>query len=162
MRFKPGNLNVLWVEDNKHMQQIFWILMSSMGFRKVRFALNGDEALDLMITNKFDLILSDLYTSPVDGIEFTNRVRNSTGSIKSDIPIIIVSGNTEVRNVKAARDAGANEFMAKPVSAQGLHRRIQSVFNKPREFLEAGDFKGPDRRRRGFQIFDGQDRRAVT
>lgn len=144
------------------MQQIFWILMSSMGFRKVRFAMDGEEALDLMVTNKFDLILSDLYTSPLGGIEFAKRVRNSAGSSRSEIPIIIVSGNTEIRNVKAARDAGATEFLAKPVSAQSLHQRIQSVINRPREFLEGGDFKGPERRRRGFQIFDGQDRRAVN
>lgn len=159
MAYTLENLSVLCVDDNKYMQQIYWIFLSSMGFKKVSFEANGEEAMTLMRTNTFDLIFTDLNCSPIDGLEFVTRVRNSTGIVKPDIPIIIVSGNTTLQHVEAARDAGATEFMAKPVSAKGLYDRIRSVIESPRAFLEGESYRGPDRRRRKREVFDGSDRR---
>lgn len=148
MTYQFESMRVLCVDDNKHMHQIYWISLASMGFKDVRFALDGGEALELMITGNFDLILCDLNMSPIDGLEFTKLVRKSKDSINPTIPIIIISGNTEIRNVRAARDAGANEFLAKPVSVQDLYKRIEAVIESPRDFASSASFTGPSRRRR--------------
>jgi two-component system chemotaxis response regulator CheY len=47
-----------------------------------------------------------------------------------------------------ARDAGITEFLAKPVSATLIYRRIAAMVENPRDFVETGSFFGPDRRRR--------------
>ncbi len=49
---------------------------------------------------------------------------------------------------KAPRDAGVNEFIAKPVSGDSLYRRIVEIIVNPRPFVRTEDFVGPDRRRR--------------
>lgn len=162
MAFHASMTSILCVDDNKYMQQIYWILLSSLGFRKVRFALDGGEALELMLTNSFDLIFSDINATPINGIEFAKFVRSSKGSTRADVPFIIVSGSSEIRNVEAARDAGVTEFMSKPISAQVLAHRIKCVVESPRDFLKERNFVGPDRRRRPHAIFDGRDRRGVA
>ena len=58
----------------------------------------------------------------------------------------------------AARDAGVNEFVVKPFSAQGLFTRIQAVIEKPRPFVKVSGYFGPDRRRRR-RPFEGEERR---
>lgn len=162
MSYRFENLSILCVDDNKHMHQLFWISLSSMGFRKVKFASDGSEALELMTMNDFDIIFCDLNMAPMDGVEFLKTVRRKTGTHYIDIPVIIVSGNTEVRHVKEARDAGATEFLAKPISVKELYKRIEFVIENPRSFATSDDFAGPDRRRRGDVEWDGEDRRESS
>lgn len=154
------NVRILCIDDNAHMQHILWVSLSSMGFTKVKFAQDGAEALELLLTNEFDMILCDLNMAPIGGIEFIQTVRRQTQSDYYDIPIIVVSGNTESRLVCEARDAGATEFLAKPISVHDLYKRIEYVIEKPREFLTKKAFVGPDRRRRRNAEFDGEDRRS--
>ena len=60
----------------------------------------------------------------------------------------MVTGHTEVRRVKYARDVGVNEFLAKPLSAKELYQKIISVIDHPRPFIRTKTFFGPDRRRK--------------
>ncbi len=57
-----------------------------------------------------------------------------------------------------ARDAGVNEFLAKPICAAGLYGKIRSVMERPRPFVHSDDFFGPDRRRKR-SAFIGTERR---
>ena len=60
---------------------------------------------------------------PMDGLEFTRRVRNDEHSPNPFVPIIMITGHTEKYRVEAARDAGVTEFLAKPITAQNLFIR---------------------------------------
>jgi CheY-like chemotaxis protein len=62
------------------------------------------------------------------------------------IPVIVMSGYTQLRVVAAARDAGANTVLRKPLSPQALFDRIMWVARVPRPFIDAGSYVGPDRR----------------
>ena len=59
----------------------------------------------------------------------------------------MLSGFTEYRRVVEARDAGVNEFLAKPISAKALYQRFASIIDNPRPFIRTQDYFGPDRRR---------------
>ncbi|MGB0671119.1 MAG: response regulator, partial [Rhodospirillales bacterium] len=67
--------------------------------------------------------------------------------------------HTEVARVTEARDAGIHEFLAKPISAQTLYRRIVSIIETPRDFIRAPGYVGPDRKRRDDSGYRGPERR---
>jgi len=75
------------------------------------------------------------------------------------VPIIMLTGHTEMHRVIEARDSGVHEFIAKPISAKGLYSRIKSIIDKPRQFVRVGLYFGPDRRRRQVDWKSG-DRRS--
>ncbi len=75
------------------------------------------------------------------------------------VPIMVMSGYTQLRHVADARDAGANIVIKKPVSPQSLFDRITWVARTARPFIEAGDYIGPDRRFRDVAPPQGEYRR---
>lgn len=97
---------------------------------------------------------------PDDGLHLVKWVRTSPDSPDNFLPIIMVTGHTEKARITEARDAGINEFMAKPVSAKALYRRLVSVIEHPRQFVRTKTYFGPDRRRK-VEPFEGPDRRAA-
>ena len=96
---------------------------------------------------KPDFVLTDLSMKPVDGIEFTRKVRLGRDSPNPYLPIIMVTGHTERARVEAARDAGVTEFLAKPITTQSLLTRLIEVVERPRPFIRCESYFGPDRRR---------------
>jgi len=96
---------------------------------------------------------------PIDGIAFTQEVRLSHKSPNPYVPIIMITGHTERHRVEAARDAGVTEFLAKPITAQNLFLRIAEIIERPRPFVRAGAYFGPDRRRRRDENYRGPWRR---
>jgi hypothetical protein len=60
-----------------------------------------------------------------------------------------------------ARDAGITEFLAKPVSATLIYRRIAAMVENPRDFVETSSFFGPDRRRRAIGPTGSERRKQV-
>jgi DNA-binding response OmpR family regulator len=87
-------------------------------------------------------------------------VRTAKDSPNPFVPIIMLTGHTEAYRVMRARDVGVTEFLAKPVSAQTLYRRLVSIVENPRQFVRAAGFSGPERRRRKGEARIGDERRA--
>jgi CheY-like chemotaxis protein len=152
-------LRVLVVEDNQHMRSLLRSLLNSIGIREVHEAANGASALELLREKPCDLVLSDLAMKPMDGIDFTREVRVSPRSANPFLPIIMVTGHTERNKVEAARDAGVTEFIAKPITAQGLFTRIAEIVERPRAFVRCESYFGPDRRRKTLESYAGPWRR---
>jgi CheY-like chemotaxis protein len=152
-------LKVLLVEDNPHMRNLLRSLLNSLGLRDILEAGDGSAALILLRDRKCDLILTDLAMKPMDGLAFTREVRNSPASPNPYLPILMVSGHTEKHRVQAARDAGVTEFIAKPITAQGLFARIAQIIERPRPFVRCPTYFGPDRRRKNVENYAGPWRR---
>lgn len=153
-------LKVLIIEDKEHMRTLLRRLLSHIGVRTMHEADNGASALEMLRTVECDLILSDMEMAPMDGLEFTKRVRAASGNLNPSVPIIMISGHTERAKVEAARDAGVNEFVVKPVTVQNLISRITEIQERPRSFVRADAYSGPDRRRRQTANYAGPGRRA--
>jgi len=153
------HLKALVVEDNPHMRTLLRALLVSLGLKNVFEAADGDEAFQIICARPPDLILTDLTMKPVDGIEFTHRVRMSIDSPNPYVPIIMVTGHTERRRVETARDAGVTEVLAKPITAQGLFLRIAEIVERPRPYVRCASYFGPDRRRRSDVEYSGPLRR---
>lgn len=152
-------LNILVVDDNSHMRKMVRSILVAMGIRKVSEAEDGAEALKLMKNLDVDIVFCDWLMEPMDGITFTKMVRKSENSPDVYVPIIMLTSHTEVTRVVTARDAGVNEFLAKPVSATHIYQRIKMILESPRQFIRTNDYFGPDRRRRDDPSYNGDERR---
>ena len=153
------NLKALIVEDNAHMRVLLRELLNCAGIRETYEAANGEAAMIVMRERKCDLILSDMAMTPMDGIEFTRLVRGSETSPNPFVPIVMITGHTEKHRVEMARDAGVTEFLAKPVTAKSLYSRLAEIVERPRAFVRADAYFGPDRRRRALETYVGPWRR---
>jgi len=149
------HLKALIVEDNVHMRTLLKSLLTALGIKHAYEANNGADAFVIMRDKSPDLVLTDLSMKPVDGIAFTREVRTAHDSPNPYVPIIMITGHTERRKVEAARDAGVTEFLAKPITAQGLILRIAEIVERPRAFVRCDGYFGPDRRRRKDENFTG-------
>ena len=154
------NVKFLIVDDNAFMRAIIRQALAALHAKQVREAADGEEALKLMETYVPDIVILDWEMKPMDGLEFTVRVRLSKDSPNVFTPIIMVSGHFERRRVVAARNAGVNEFVVKPISAASLFDRIQAVIERPRPFVRLKRYFGPDRRRK--KVEHGEDERRVV
>jgi DNA-binding response OmpR family regulator len=86
-------------------------------------------------------------------------IRQPGANANPYVPIIMMTGHSERKRVTAARDAGVTEFLAKPISAKGLHQRILNIVANPRPFIKTKSYFGPDRRRSVNAGYSGPERR---
>jgi CheY-like chemotaxis protein len=112
-------LSVLVVDDNGINQKV----LSSMIERynhSVKTASNGQEALDRVSTDLFDLIFMDIELPDMNGLEVTRRIRDLPTPRKANTPIVALTGNVASEDVKACFEAGMNDFLGKPISPEKL------------------------------------------
>ena len=154
-----SSLGVLIVDDSAPMRSILRSVLREFAVSSTIEAANGEQALGILANSGADLVISDYQMAPMNGLELTRAIRKGGGGIDPYIPVILVSAYTEMHNILAARDAGVNEFLAKPFSANLVYFRIRSVIEHPRPFVQSKEFFGPDRRRRDLHI-GGPNRRG--
>ena len=153
-------LKILIVDDNKHTRLLLAQILRAVGITQTFEAGDGAEGLQALRNHAIDIVLTDLAMEPVDGIAFARLIRTAPESPNSMVPVIMITGHATLKRIAEARDAGVNEFMAKPMTARGVLERLQLVIDHPRPFIRSDDYFGPDRRRRTDPRYDGPWRRA--
>ena len=153
-------LRFVIADDNAHMRRIVRTLLRAFGSREIYESEDGASALEAVENYMPDILITDIKMPIFDGIELTQMIRNPNGSKHPYLPIIILSAYSERKRVLMARDAGATEFLCKPVSANALYLRIQNVIENPRPFVKLNTYFGPDRRRSSDPSFNGEERRT--
>lgn len=156
-----ASLHVLVVDDNAHMRSIVVAILRGIGIGTVKEACDGADALEVMRAGVPDIVIADLNMDPIDGLDFARMVRTAPDSPFPFVPIIMMTGHTERSKVMAARDAGINELLAKPISARTLLDRIIAVIDRPRPFIKTANYVGPCRRRTTPKDFAGPWRRST-
>ena len=153
-------LRILLVDDNHYMRVLLGEILRAIGVKDIFEANDGAEGLQMMRNHQIDIIMTDLSMQPLDGIDFVRLLRNSPDSPNPMVPVIMITGHSTVQRITEARDAGVNEFLAKPLTARGVIERISQVVENPRPFVRTATYFGPDRRRRADPNFTGPWRRA--
>jgi two-component system, chemotaxis family, chemotaxis protein CheY len=156
---KGEDVVVLVVDDNQHMRTLLAEILRAIGIHEVREACDGSEALSVLRSRRIDLVICDISMQPVDGIDFVRLLRTSPDSPDQTVPVIIVSGHSTATKVVEARDAGADEFLVKPITAKGVLDRIARVIHAPRPFIRSETYVGPCRRRKTAAEYSGPRRR---
>jgi len=146
-RYVLDNMNVLVLDDNRHMRSLVQSILHALGVKNIREAGDAADAFKELQHFHADIIIVDWHMEPLDGLDFVRLVRTAKDSPNPYVPIIMLSGYTEYRRITEARDAGVNEFLAKPISAKALYQRFAMIIDNPRSFIRTKTYFGPDRRR---------------
>ena len=158
-KFNLQNVSVMIVDDYAPMRKLVVSLLRELGISRLCQAPSGEAALKSLKDFEPDVILADAIMEPMDGLEFTRKVRDGEAGVSPFVPIIMISGQAEMQHILKARDAGVTEFLAKPISARAIYSRLCNVISNPRPFIRAPNYFGPDRRRLEAP-FKGDDRRS--
>lgn len=118
-------MKIVLSEDNEILRKSLSFFLTSKGFTVDQFS-DGQEALEAIKKNSYDLILTDINMPGKSGMEITQYVRQN---INSDIPIIIFTSSGVEQTELDSFDIGANEFIAKPISPAVLLVRINKLLN---------------------------------
>ncbi len=157
-----AEIEFLVVDDNEFARYITRDILKALGARSIEFAKDGAEALAMLKTISIDIVFLDWKMPVLDGIEFTRIVRNSDDSPDQFLPIIMMTGYSELSNVMYARDAGVTEYLIKPCSAAQMLSRIRSIIESPRSFVKTSKYFGPCRRRHKKKDFNGAEKRGAV
>lgn len=114
---------VLVVDDSPMIRDLHAFMLRNGGY-DVRVAANGCEALELLLAERFDLVVSDVNMPKMDGLELTRRIRTTAGYATT--PVIMVSTEAEAKDRVNGLRAGANVYVVKPARANDLvlHARM--------------------------------------
>ena len=156
--YDVSSLSVLIVDDCDPMRLLMRSVLRAMGVRRFAEAQDGTDALKKFETFDPDIVFIDHHMGPMDGVDLTRRIRGGEEGVDPYIPIIMVTGYSDLHRILEARDVGVSEYLVKPISAKLLYLRICAVIEHPRPFIRTKDFFGPDRRRRPVE-HGGEERR---
>jgi CheY-like chemotaxis protein len=95
-----------------------------------------------------------------DGLALARKIRRSDLACREN-PIIMCTAEATAEAIFGARDAGIHEFMRKPFTIKDLERRLEAVALKPRDWVEAVQYVGPDRRRFNSAEYKGPRKRKA-
>lgn len=124
-----AGMSVLLAEDNQLSAEIAQTLLETEGI-VVTHAENGSDAVDLYLSRpagSFDAILMDVMMPEMDGYEATRAIRLSDKADAADIPIIALTANAFAEDAQAARDAGMNAHLPKPLDFNKLKDMLACI-----------------------------------
>jgi CheY-like chemotaxis protein len=133
-------------------------LLFAVGRPDVWTAAGDAKALKLAAKVDPALIVCELDGEKTDGVAFARALRRSDLACRR-APVILVGRQAPAASVLGARDAGVDEFLPRPFTAKDLLRRLEAVLLQPRDWVEAMDYVGPDRRRFNSGDFTGAPKR---
>lgn len=119
------NMPILIVDDYRTMLKIIRNLLKQLGFTNVEEAADGSEALGKLREGEFDLVISDWNMEPMTGIQLLKEVR-ADERLRS-VPFIIITAESKIENVVAAKEAGVSNYIVKPFNSATLKAKLTSV-----------------------------------
>ena len=118
--------SVLVVDDMVSMRAIIVALLRSMGFNNITQAENGEKAIKKLSRKSYDLVLSDWDMPGMDGLSLLKHVRDEMKLTK--LVFLLVTANDSQQKVEAAREAGVNDYIVKPITFQQVQERIERAW----------------------------------
>ncbi len=120
-----NNLKILLVEDNKVNQKVAQLVLKKLNLQ-ADIADNGQEALEIVKTTSYDVVLMDVQMPVMDGLSATRAIRQHFGTEREPW-IIAMTANAMAKDKQDCFDAGMNDYMSKPVRPHILIEILQKV-----------------------------------
>ncbi len=122
-------LRILLAEDNRLNQRLATIVLENLG-HSVLVANNGREAVEMVTSQRPDLVLMDVQMPEMDGLEATRAIRNLGDPELRTLPIIALTAHALRSEIDRCLEAGMNAFVAKPFQAAQLAAKIAELAHK--------------------------------
>ena len=122
------NFNILIVDDDAEIAH--YIKTELSDWYRFEHACNGKEGLKMLLTGKYDLVISDVMMPEMDGVTMLKKIKGNSNV--SDIPVILLTSKSEVENRLEGLRKGADAFLAKPFNMEELHILIDNLVDNVR------------------------------
>ena len=122
------NFNILIVDDDAEIAH--YIKAELSDWYRFEHACNGKEGLKMLLTSKYDLVISDVMMPEMDGVTMLKKIKSNSNV--SDIPVILLTSKSEVENRLEGLRKGADAFLAKPFNMEELHILIDNLVDNVR------------------------------
>ena len=123
MPIDPATASILVVDDYNTMRRVIRNLLGQIGFKNIDEATDGQMALGLIQDKAYTLVISDWNMEPMTGFDLLKAVRGAN----NNVPFIMVTAESKTENIIAAKQAGVNNYIVKPFSAETLKTKMTSV-----------------------------------
>ena len=153
-RMAPKLQRIVIADPNPNSSRMLTDILRDIARPHVWVAPTVDKAIKLAQTCDPQIVFTELADGGFDGLDFTRRLRHSELAARQ-VPVIMTTGAATAAGILAARDAGVHEFLRKPYSLKDLVRRLEAVTFRERDWIEAVNYIGPDRRRFNSGEYDG-------
>lgn len=118
-------MNILIVDDYKTMLRIIRNLLRQLDFNNVDEATDGAQALAMLRSGSYGLVISDWNMQPMTGLQLLQEVR--ADAKLRNLPFIMITAESKTENVIAAKQAGVSNYIVKPFNAETLKEKIEKV-----------------------------------
>ena len=135
-------MHVLLVEDNKVNQKLALHILERLG-HVVEVASNGREAVEILETKDFDLVLMDIQMPEMGGIEATAKIREREAAEGGHVPIVAMTAHAMTGDRERFLDAGMDEYISKPINQERLREVVRSLAVPAGEGAPAADHEPP-------------------
>lgn len=122
------NMKILIVDDFSTMRRIIKNLLRDLGFNDTTEADDGQTALPLLKSGKFDFLVTDWNMPGMDGLTLLKTVR-ADESLKH-MPVLMVTAEAKREQIVVAAQAGVNGYIVKPFTAVTLKEKIEKIFER--------------------------------
>lgn len=123
---------LLLAEDEETLGALVLEYLSGQGFELI-WAKNGQEALEMYLSQKPDLLILDIMMPRMDGLEVARKVRMDN----AEVPVIFLTAKSQSKDVVQGFKAGANDYLKKPFSMEELKVRIEALLGRLQRELKA-------------------------
>lgn len=118
-------LKILIAEDDRDLRQLFSRVLMKNGYT-VRGVSNGQEALDAMDNDYYDLIISDIMMPVMDGYELVRLLRDANNTT----PVLMITAKDSFDDMRAGFLSGTDDYMVKPVNVNEMVLRVQALLRR--------------------------------
>ncbi len=122
------NMKILIVDDFSTMRRIIKNLLRDLGFNDTTEADDGQTALPLLKSGKFDFLVTDWNMPGMDGLTLLKTVR-ADEELKH-LPVLMVTAEAKREQIVEAAQAGVNGYVVKPFTAVTLKEKIEKIFER--------------------------------
>ncbi len=121
---------ILVVDDEDAMRAVLQLMLRGQGYQNLAEARDGEEALAALRTREFDLLITDLQMPAMDGFSLLAAIKDDP--FLRHLPVIVASGLNQLDAVARCIEAGAEDFLPKPVNATILRARVSASLERKR------------------------------
>lgn len=120
------NMKILVVDDMSTMRRIVKNVLKQLGYNNVEEAENGQDALEKLKAGGFGFVISDWNMPVMTGIDLLRAIR--ADEALKPIPVLMVTAEAQKENIVEAVQAGANNYIVKPFTAEALQEKMAKIF----------------------------------